>query len=475
VGVPRPAIGLLLRSEAEEVHSRALEVLSKVGVYFEDKSVEKVMIDGGCELKEGRVLVPEELVKEALSKAPRRFDLYDRDGNYAATLGNGALLFNPGSAAVKILDYGAGEPRPPTLEDLKRFVTLADALEHIGAQSTALVPKDVPVEVSDAERLYVVLKYSRKPVVTGAFTVENLPLMVEMLAAVREDYRERPFAIFDVCPSPPLSWSTITSRNLLDLARLGAPAEIISMPGLGANAPVTVYGALIQHHAEVLSGVVLAQLASPGAKVIYGGSPTLVHPRHGTAMIAAPEAALVSLAYRDMARLVELPAHTYMAISDAKAPDFQAGAEAGFTAALAALASFDVVSGPGMLEFESVQSMEKLVLDNEVCGLARRLARGFAANPGDVDVIREVVLSRRGNFMAHRHTLANLRKEIHVPRVWDVEPTTRRDLLNWAHEEVERLLKEHKAPVLEGDRLEALDEARGRLWRRAGAGTPPPV
>ena len=473
--MPRPAIGLLLRSEAEEVHSRALEVLSKVGVYFEDKSVEKVMIDGGCELKEGRVLVPEELVKEALSKAPRRFDLYDRDGNYAATLGNGALLFNPGSAAVKILDYGAGEPRPPTIEDLKRFVTLADALEHIGAQSTALVPKDVPVEVSDAERLYVVLKYSRKPVVTGAFTVENLPLMVEMLAAVREDYRERPFAIFDVCPSPSLSWSTITSRNLVDLARLDVPAEIISMPGLGANAPVTVYGALIQHHAEVLSGVVLAQLASPGAKVIYGGSPTLVHPRHGTAMIAAPEAALVSLAYRDMARLLELPAHTYMAISDAKTPDFQAGAEAGFTAALAALASFDVVSGPGMLEFESVQSMEKLVLDNEVCGLARRLARGFAANQEDVDVIREVVLSRRGNFMAHRHTLANLRKEIHVPRVWDVEPTTRRDLLNWAHEEVERLLKEHKAPVLEGDRLEALDEARGRLWRRAGVGTPPPV
>ena len=473
--MPRPAIGLLLRSEAEEVHSRALEILSKVGVYFEDESVEKVMIDGGCELKEGRVLVPEELVKEALSKAPRRFDLYDRDGNYAATLGNGALLFNPGSAAVKILDYGAGEPRPPTIEDLKRFVTLADALEHIGAQSTALVPKDVPVEVSDAERLYVVLKYSRKPVVTGAFTVENLPLMVEMLAAVREDYRERPFAIFDVCPSPSLSWSTITSRNLVDLARLDVPAEIISMPGLGANAPVTVYGALIQHHAEVLSGVVLAQLASPGAKVIYGGSPTLVHPRHGTAMIAAPEAALVSLAYRDMARLLELPAHTYMAISDAKTPDFQAGAEAGFTAALAALASFDVVSGPGMLEFESVQSMEKLVLDNEVCGLARRLARGFAANQEDVDVIREVVLSRRGNFMAHRHTLANLRKEIHVPRVWDVEPTTRRDLLNWAHEEVERLLKEHKAPVLEGDRLEALDEARGRLWRRAGVGTPPPV
>lgn len=472
--MPRPALGFLLRSEAEEVHSQALELLSKVGVYFEDKGVEKLMLEGGCELRDGRVLVPEELVREALSKAPKRFDLYDRDGSYVATLGSGALIFNPGSAAVKILDYGAREPRSPTLSDLKRFVALADALEHIGAQSTALVPKDVPVEVSDAERLYVVLKYSRKPVVTGAFTVENLPVMVKMLAAVREDYRERPFAIFDVCPSPPLSWSTITSRNLVDLARLGVPAEIISMPGLGANAPVTVYGALIQHHAEELSGVVLAQLASPGAKVIYGGSPTLVHPRYGTALIAAPEAALVSLAYRDMARLVELPAHTYMAISDAKTPDFQAGAEVGFTAALAALAAFDVVSGPGMLEFESVQSMEKLVLDNEVCGFAKRLAKGLTVSPGEADVIREVVLSRRGNFLAHKHTLANLRREVHVPRVWDAEAGARRDLLEWAHREVERLLREREAPVLDGDRLKALDEVRSELWRKAGA-APPPV
>ncbi|MEM1929801.1 MAG: trimethylamine methyltransferase family protein [Thermofilaceae archaeon] len=471
--MPRPAMGLLLRSEAEDVHSRALELLSKVGILFEDKEVEALVRSAGCEVRDGRVLIPEELVKEALLKAPRRFALYDRDGNYVATLGEGALIFNPGSAAVRILDYGAGEPRPPTLDDLRKFVTLADALEHIRAQSTALVPKDVPVEVSDAERLYVVLKYSRKPVVTGGFTVENVPLMVEMLAAVRPDYRERPFAIFDVCPSPPLAWSSITSRNLVDLARLGVPAELISMPGIGANAPVTVYGALIQHHAEVLSGVVIAQLASPGAKVIYGGSPTLVHPRFGTALIAAPEAVLVSLAYRDMARLVELPSHTYMAISDAKVPDFQAGAEAGFTAALAALAGFDVVSGPGMLEFESTQSMEKLVLDNEVCGLARRLVRGFGLGGEEVEVISEVIRSRRGNFLSHRHTLANIRREVHVPRVWDADPSARRDLLEWAHSEAERLLAEHKPPILEGERLKALDEVRARLWQRIGRAPPP--
>ncbi len=475
--MPKPVFKVLSSGEAEQVHAAALRLLSETGVYFEDKSVERILLEAGCEVKGGRVLVHEELVKEALSKTPGSFPLYDREGRLVATLGEGARVFNPGSAAVRILDYRSTEPRIPTLGDLRDFVKLADALEYIRGQSTALVPSDVPVEVSDAVRLYVVLKYSSKPVVTGAFTIENLPLMVEMLAAVRADYRERPFAIFDACPSPPLSWSAITSRNLVDLARLGVPAEVVAMPGLGANAPATVYGALVQHHAEVLSAVVVVQLASAGAKVIYGGSPTVIHPRSGTPMITAPEAVLVSLSYMDMAKYVHLPCHTYMGLADAKVPNYQAGAEAAYTAVLAALAGFDVVSGPGMLGYESVQSMEKLVLDNEVCGIALRLTKGFSASPGDVDLIREVVLARRGNFMAHRSTPAAIRREIHIPRVWDTEPITEkgaRDLLEWAHSEVERILREHEPPVLEGDKLRDLDKVLGKLWSRVG-GRPPQV
>ncbi|MEM1508317.1 MAG: trimethylamine methyltransferase family protein [Thermofilaceae archaeon] len=475
--MPKPVFTVLSGEETEQIHAAALHLLSEIGIYFEDKTVEKILLEAGCEARGGRILVCEELVKEALLKTPKSFPLYDREGRLAARLGEEAKVFNPGSAAVKILDYSSTEPRMPTLSDLRNFVKLVDALEYIRGQSTALVPGDVPVEVSDAVRLYVVLKYSSKPVVTGAFTIENLPLMVEMLAAVRADYRERPFAIFDVCPSPPLSWSAITSRNLVDLARLGAPAEIVAMPGLGANAPATVYGALAQHHAEVLSAVVIAQLASTKAKVIYGGSPTVIHPRFGTPMITAPEATLVSLSYRDMAKYVQLPCHTYMGLADAKAANYQAGAEAAYTATLAALAGFDIVSGPGMLGYESIQSMEKLVLDNEICGIALRLARGFPISPGDVDLIREVVLAKRGNFMAHRSTLAAVRREIHVPNVWDTEPITGKktgDLLDWAHCEVQRILREHEPLTLEVDKLKDLDRVLSKLWSKVG-GKPPQV
>jgi len=459
----------LSRSDAEEIHAEALRVLSTIGVFFEDKGVEEIVVRAGGVRRDGRVLLPESLVEDSLKTVPRRIRLYDRDGNLVAVLGEGARVFNPGSAAIRILDYGATEPRSPTLADLKNLVVLADALQGLKAQSTALVPADVPAEVRDAVRLYVVLKYSSKPVVTGAFTVENLPLMVEMLASVREDYAEKPFAVFDVCPTPPLSWSAVTSRNLVDLARLNAPAELIPMPGLGATSPVTIYGALVQHHAENLSGIAISQAVRPGAPVIYGGSPTMIHPYYGTASITSPEAVLVSLGYRDLARLLDLPTHTYMALSDSKQVDYQAGAEAAYTAVVASLAGFDVVSGAGMLEYESVQSLEKLVLDNEAVMVAGRLTRGFDRDPAATQALAEGVLEKRGNFLALKHTRQNYRKEIRIPSVWDLEPrarAARQALLEKAHATVQEILSTHAPKLLEGDQLEKLDNVLAKLYRQ---------
>jgi trimethylamine--corrinoid protein Co-methyltransferase len=472
--VPRPVLSLLTLEEAKLVHSKSLEVLSTIGVRFEDPEVAKIVIEAGGVERGGRVLIPEELVNEALRATPRRIELYSRDGERITTLGDSALIFNPGSAAIKILDYGSKSPRAPNMNDLKKLVILVENLPHIQAQSTALVPDDVPLEIRDAVRLYPILKYSKKPIVTGAFTVENLPIMLKMLKAVREDAWKRPFAIFDVCPSPPLSWSTVTSRNLVDLARTGVPAEIISMPGLGTTAPVTVAGALVQHHAEVLSGVVLAQLVSKGAPVIYGGSPLLAQPRYGTPLIVAPEALLISLGYRDMARLLDLPVHTYMGLSDAKLVDYQAGAESAYSSIIAVLGGFDVISGPGMLEFESVFSLEKLILDNEMCGIVKRVRRGFGLSPEEMalDVIRETVLEKSGNYLLHSHTRRLIRREVHLPRIWDTAPRSRwpsRDIYEEAHLEVERILAEGTINQLESELQEKLDSIYQELYERVNA------
>jgi len=118
-------------------------------------------------------------------------------------------------------------------------------LPQIDAVSTALVCSDVPKGMADLYRLYLVLRYSRKPMVTGAFAIETWPIMKDLLVAVagsEEALAAKPIAVFDVCPSPPLLWSDITCQNLIDCARYGVPAELVSMPLTGATGPATLVG-----------------------------------------------------------------------------------------------------------------------------------------------------------------------------------------------------------------------------------------
>ncbi len=234
-------------------------------------------------------------------------------------------------------------------------------------------------EIADRYRLYLALLFGTKPVVTGTFRVDGFAPMREMLAAIAggpEQLRAKPNAIFDCCPSPPLKWSDLTAQALIDCARSGIVAELISMPLTGATAPVTLAGAVTQHCAECLSGVVIHQLAHPGAPIIYGGSPACFDMRKGTTPMGAVETMMIDGAYAEIGKHLGLPTQAYMGLSDAKTVDFQAGMESAMGVTIAALSGINNVSGPGMLDFESCQSLEKLVLDHEICGSVLRLARG---------------------------------------------------------------------------------------------------
>ena len=187
------------------------------------------------------------------------------------------------------------------------------------------------------------------------------------------------------------------------------------MPLSGFMAPVTLVGSLVQHTAETLSGVVISQLASPGAPVLYGGSPAIFDVRYETTPMGAVETMMIDCAYSEIGKHLGLPTQAYIALSDAKLLDAQAGLETGMGATLAALSGINSVSGPGMLDFESCQSLEKLVLDNEICGMTLRLVRGiepredFPALPLFEELLREK------HLLIAKHTRRYLRSEIVFP------------------------------------------------------------
>jgi trimethylamine--corrinoid protein Co-methyltransferase len=180
-------------------------------------------------------------------------------------------------------------------------------------------------------------------------------------------------------------------------------------------APVTLVGTLIQHTAEVLSGVVIAQLVQPGTPLLFGGSPAIFDLRFETTPMGAMETTMLTCAAAEIGRRLGLPTQGYIALSDSKALDAQAGLETGMGATLAALTGIDNVSGPGMLDFESCQSLEKLVVDHEICLMTDRLRAGiepredFPSRP-----IFEELLAEKHLLIAD-HTRRHVREELTFP------------------------------------------------------------
>jgi len=480
----RPKLKLLSRRFIEKIIDEAYEILDKQGIFVENKEALKLFNQAGMKVdkKTRRVHLKRRLVEKCLATAPSVVKLYDRSGEREYTVGGDEVHFDPGSAAVTILDHKTGEERKPETRDLVDFCRLTDCLDNIHFQSTGLISSDVPHPVADIYRLYIGLLYSRKPVVTGTFRVESFRPMKDLLAAVRGGDKElaaKPLAIFDACPSPPLKWSNLTTQSLIDAARAGLPSELISMGMTGATSLVTISGTLVQHVAENLCGVAIVQLAKKGAPVIFGGSPSSFDMRRGTTPMGAIETMMIDAGYAQIGKYLNLPTHAYMGLSDAKTNDAQAGLETGLGAVLGALAGVNVISGPGMLDFESCQSLEKLVIDDEICGMAYRLISGIAQREDPIATDKFEGFSAETQFLSMPHTKKWYRTEHSYPVIADRETYDawvglgRKTIAERASEHVEKFLRSNPPALPEKGLRDELARILGAYAKANGVASLP--
>ncbi len=416
----RPQFRILSEDLIQQIIAEGFGLLMDPGVRVHNDEALDLLAGAGAEVDfESQIAyIPQEIVSQALDTAPSEFYLYDLDGEAAVHYGGASVQFDPGSAAITVLDSETEEQRAPVTADFVKFVKLVETLPQLDAQSTALICTDVPEEIGDLYRLYLALNYMRKPIVTGAFRKDTWWTMKDLLAAVaggEETLAERPIAIFDVCPSPPLLWSDLTCQNMIDCARHGIPSELVSMPLAGATAPVTIAGAVVQHTAECMSGVTICQLASEGAPIVWGGSPAAFDMREGTTPMGAIGTWMIDCAYTEVGKALDLPTHAYLGMSDAKVVDAQCGLESAGGTLMAALAGVNMVSGAGMMDFESCQSYEKLVIDADIIGMAKRLIAGVEARdePIALDLMRQ--LGHRADYLGQLHTARWFMEEQYIP------------------------------------------------------------
>jgi trimethylamine--corrinoid protein Co-methyltransferase len=404
----------------ERILEEAFIVLEKIGVLIEDPHalarLKKVGLT--ADPSTNRVTYPRALVEKALADAPSSLTLHDRDGNPTRILEGNRVHFVPASSALRVLDRKTQQVRNPRTPDFVEYVKLADGLRNIDYLSTAFIPKDIPQDMADAWRLYLVLSHSKRPVVSGAFTSFGVPRMGELMAMFRDDREDlvkRPMSIFTCCPNTPLRWGEDPISNIIDCAEWGIPIEIVPVLLLGMISPVTTIGALVLHTAEVLSGLTIAQVVRPGTPVLFGGAPASFHMQLMTNPMTAVEALQLYCGYAQVAKHLKLPSQAYMALSDSKFNDPQAGMETGVGAFLAASAGFNSISGPGMLDYVNCFSLEKLVFDDEIVAHAKRFVRPVEVRddlPAS-ELIGELV--REKHLLTSEHTLQYWPDELYLP------------------------------------------------------------
>jgi trimethylamine--corrinoid protein Co-methyltransferase len=419
----RPKLTFLSPETVDRAIDEAYDLLWNPGVRVHYDEALALLGDAGARVDlDSRVAqIPRSLAEKAVDTAPNSFYLYDFDGKPVVHYGGDDVHYDPGSAAIEIADYGSNESRVPATADCENYIRLAEMLPQIDAVATSIVCGDVPQSMADWYRLYLLLLYARKPIVTGTFAIESFAIMHELLVAVSgsaEALAAKPRAVFDVCPSPPLLWSDITCANLIDAARTGVPAELVSMPLMGATGPATVVGSAVQHAAECLSGITIHQLAKAGSPIVWGGSPASFDMRTGTTPMGAMATMMLDCSYAQIGKAIKpggLPTHAYLGMADTKIVDAQTGLESASGAILGALAGVNMMSGPGMMDFESCFSLEKLVIDAEIVGMAKRLVRGVddREDPLALTVMREI--GHAGNFLKSKHTRRSFRKEDYIP------------------------------------------------------------
>ena len=477
----QPKLSLLTDDLIQRILDEAFQLLLKPGIKVQNEEARRLLADAGVEVNEETFVarIPELIVRAALETVPHNFHLYDYDGNPKVQYGGDAVHFDPGSSGITILDPETLEHKDTQTADLIRILKVAEQIPQYDAQSTAVVCTEVKKDIQDLYRLYLVLLYSKKPIVTGAFTNKTVHEMIEMLAIFaggRDALREKPRAIFDVCPSPPLIWSNFGAGNLMTLARAGVPAEIVSMPLAGAAAPVTLVGAITQHTAECLAGITIHQLAGAGSPIVWGGAPAIFDMRKGGTPMGAVETAMIDSSYAQVGKSLGMPTHTYLGATDSKVVDAQAGMESGIGAMIGALSGINMISGSGMLDSLLCQSPEKLLIDAEGIAMAKRMIDGMKIHTDTLATgFYEGVNFKGGDFLKQRITLKLFREEQHMPsaiidrdsiRGW--KESGGLDAFGRARQRVEQLLASYIKPELDPIKVAELHAFVQDLAKKAG-------
>lgn len=403
---------LLGEEGCDRITDAVCEVLENTGCLMKNAEARTLLEKAGCTVDGEHVRIPKQVVLDAVNSAPKADELviYDRNGKPAITFEDGDCLFGPAITTVFIIDPGTGEKRRGTRKDAERTAVLLDGLENFAWVSTLASINDGDAALTDIYEVQALVKNTEKPIMYWSSRLENLEAQHEMFYAVaggKEAYQERPFAIDLVCPLDPLVHPDDGLEQLIFLAQNNSPAVYIAGAGMGSTCPITIAGCLTIGLADTLAGLVVSQLANPGAPFIASKFSDNIDMRTVSAYFSSPEWVTANMLTAEVFRRLNLPfCLNYGASSSGHLDQIAAfDIAAQYQAALLSDSSMNFAAGA--VENGNVADYAALVFANDIIGYLKTLF-------SPVEISDETLLLQSidevgpgGNFLAEDETLEN--------------------------------------------------------------------
>jgi len=460
---------LLSRDDLDKIHGATVEILQRLGMKIWEPTALRLFKNAGAEVDEKTMMVriPEGLLKETVAKAPREFKLYGRDPDYVLDMAGNNVHFGPSGLAVRVHDLD-GKIRPGKLKDVGDLARLIDALDNIHINVMNVTPSDVPDHVY---HLFVMMedwKNSIKTMDGYNWTARKAQETVDMAAILRggtEELMKKPCLLGFTNPVSPMQQSKELIEGALVYAKYNQPMIYAPEALAGGTAPATLAGLMAQQNAEVLSGIMISELANPGAPVFYGTVSAALDMKTGATALGGPEVGLLNIATGQMGRYYGLPRRGTGGNSDSKTLDAQAGLETATNMLMAGLAGMNFVyDACGSLEGSITTSYQKLVIDNEIAGMVTRILGGIEVTEETLAVDEICRVGPNASYLGTSFTARHFRREHFLPTVLDRKSMESwlkggsRDLTEVAREKAKKILSEHEPLPMDKDVVTELQE-----------------
>ncbi len=410
---------LVDKKTLEALHETTLDILQETGIVFQSEECLEVFKKHGAKVDGQTVFMPKEMVNKAIETTPSTFTWDARNSERSITVGaqQEGIHVSVNNGPIYIQDIENGR-RLGAMKDLINLYKLSQQ------SNVCNIVGQIPVEPSEVThpKRYLdifrqLLNHSDKPLFGYVGNRDELGQMFDMIkiahgSALNDDSLfDRHRIAVSLNPLSPLRFDEIPCETLLTYAKHRQPIMVLTCAMAGVTSPVDPMGTVVLQNAEILAGLVLAQLVNEGTPVIYSPASAIPNMRTAGYITGSPVSNLINMVSVQLCReLYNIPSRCMAGLTDAKLPDAQAGYETMQNYLMLAMSGVNMVNECyGILDAIMTVSYEKFVIDDEIMSRAACVIKGIDSIESDFSkkIIQE--LGHGGSYLMHPSTMKHCR------------------------------------------------------------------